>query len=165
MIARDLTDLDPPLRHRFIGRTQEILDSYRLHLGRDLIARSGNADDEALLLFACPFVVLSHGTEIDPVLNYGNAQALALFEMSADALTRMPSRLTAEPMNQAAREVFMQQTRAQGFATGYEGVRISASGRRFRIENATLWNVRDASGAPSGHVTGQAATFARWTML
>ena len=77
----------------------------------------------------------------------------------------MPSRLTAEPMNQAARELFIQQTRTRGFATGYEGVRISATGRRFRIENATLWNVLDASGAPAGQLSGQAATFARWTFL
>ncbi|NOT71848.1 MAG: MEKHLA domain-containing protein [Hyphomicrobium sp.] len=161
MIERDLADLAPPLRHRFIARTQEILDSYRQHLGHELIVRSGDAEDEACRLFAAPFAVLSHGFEADPVLNYGNAISLKLFEMSADGLTRMASRLTAEPMNQAAREIFMQQTRAQGFATGYDGVRISASGRRFRIEDATLWNVADAPGAPSG----QAATFARWTML
>lgn len=161
MTERLLSDLAGPLRRRFIVRTQEILDSYRLHLDHDLIARSGNAEDEAARLFSAPFAVLSHGLEADPVLNYGNAIALQLWEMSADALTRMPSRLTAEPMNQAARERFMQQTRAQGFATGYEGVRISASGRRFRIENATLWNLIDSAGAPAG----QAATFARWTFL
>lgn len=155
------SDLAEPLRRSFIARTQEILVSYRRHLGHELIARSGNAEDEAARLFAAPFVVLSHGLEADPVLNYGNAIALQLWEMSAGALIRMPSRLTAEPMNQAAREHFMQQTRERGFAIGYQGVRISASGRRFRIEDATLWNVLDASGAPAG----QAATFARWTFL
>ena len=165
MTERELADIAAPLRQRFIARTQEILDSYRRHLGHDLIARSGDVEDEAARLFAAPFVVLSHGTEPDPVLNYGNALALQLWEMSADALTRMPSRLTAEPMTHAARESALQQTRAQGFATGYVGVRISATGRRFTIENATLWNVLDASGRPAGQPNGQAATFARWTYL
>lgn len=161
MTESELSVLADPLRRRFIARTKSILDSYGRHFGHDLIARNGNVEDEALLLFSAPFVVLSHGTEADPVLNYGNARALQVFELSVSALITMPSRLTAEPMNQAARDAFLRQTRERGFATGYEGVRISSTGRRFRIEEATLWNVTDAAGAPAG----QAATFARWTAI
>jgi hypothetical protein len=43
----------------------------------------------------------------------------------------------------------------------YSGIRISASGRRFRIENATVWNLADAG----GRIHGQAATFHHWTYL
>jgi hypothetical protein len=44
-------------------------------------------------LFAFRGVVLSHGTEEDPILNYGNGAALALWEMDFGQLTSIPSRL------------------------------------------------------------------------
>lgn len=155
------SDVAAPVRARFIARTAVLLDSYRRLLGHDLIARCGDAEDEAARLFAAPFVVLSHGTEADPLLDYANAVALDLWDMPLERLIGMPSRQTAEPANQEARARFMRQTKEAGFATGYEGVRIGASGRRFRIENATLWNLADAS----GRAIGQAATFDRWTFL
>ncbi len=112
-------------------------------------------------MFAMSAVVLSHGTETDPVLNYGNRAALELWEMTPEALIKMPSRLTAEPGARAAREKALEDTKRQGFATGYEGIRISATGRRFYIHDATIWNLIDAEGRPAG----QAATFSRWSPL
>ncbi len=156
-----LADIPAPYRARLVARSGVILDSYRRLIGRDLIARSGDAGEDAARLCAAPFVVLSHGTQADPLLDYANAAALALWEMPLEQLIGMPSRQTAEPINQEARERFLQQSRQRGFATGYEGVRIAASGRRFRIEDATLWNLADAE----GRAAGQAATFARWTHL
>ncbi|HYA80578.1 MAG TPA: MEKHLA domain-containing protein, partial [Methylocystis sp.] len=52
-------------------------------------------------------------------------------------------------------------TTRKGCVSGYAGVRVSAFGKRFRICDVTIWNVTDAHGRP----LGQAATFARWTML
>jgi hypothetical protein len=43
----------------------------------------------------------------------------------------------------------------------YSGVRVSKSGRRFRIERAIVWNLTDAAGTHCG----QAASFDRWTPL
>ena len=45
--------------------------------------------------------------------------------------------------------------------TGYTGVRISSTGRRFRIKEVTVWNVTDAD----ARFLGQGATFAHWTPL
>ncbi|WP_440107647.1 MEKHLA domain-containing protein [Streptosporangium sp. H16] len=45
-----------------------------------------------------------------------------------------------------------------GFATGYRGQRIAKSGRRFWIEDVTMWNLVDGDGV----LVGQAATFQRW---
>ena len=45
---------------------------------------------------------------------------------------------------------------SSGFIDDYAGIRISAKGRRFRIENAIVWNLIDADGVRHG----QAATFA-----
>jgi hypothetical protein len=76
-------------------------------------------------------------------------------------LLSTPSRLTAEPTLRAARERLLAETLQKGFVDGYEGVRISATGRRFLIRNVTIWNVTDAEGRP----LGQAATFADWRYL
>jgi len=49
--------------------------------------------------------------------------------------------------------------RVSGIIKDYAGIRISATGRRFRIGQAIVWNLIDAAGT----CHGQAATFARWT--
>ncbi len=105
--------------------------------------------------------MVSHGTEADPVLNYGNAAALALWEMSWDELTRTPSRLTAEAPNREERARLLGAVTQHGFIDDYSGIRISKTGRRFRIAQATVWNLLSETGQPCG----QAAMFARWELL
>jgi hypothetical protein len=144
-----------------VAHAGDLLRSFRSVTGRELLPASGDAAADARALFEAPFVVLSHGLEDDPVLNYGNAAALALWETNFEALTRMPSRLTAEPMLREERARLLETAARQGYIDHYAGVRISASGKRFHIEQAIIWNVVDPAGAPRG----QAATFARWTPL
>lgn len=151
--------IPPALRDSWLAQTGLLLSSYRRLFGRDLIERGRDGEEDAARLFAAPFAVLSHGTENDPVLNYANAFALILWEMTAEQLIVTPSRLTAEPMLQAARQQLLAETARNGFMTGYSGVRISATGRRFRIEDVTLWNLSDAGSL----ARGQAAAFARWS--
>ena len=126
-----------------------------------MIVRCGSIEDQAEALFAAPFVVVSHGTEPDPILNYGNRAALDLWEMPWERLTRMPSRETAEPVNQEERASMLRLVEQQGYYDRYRGVRISATGRRFLVEEALVWTVVDERG---GRI-GQAATFSRWTRL
>ena len=135
-----------------------MLDSYRRWTGRELIARSGDPVVDAKVLFEAPFVIVSHGTQKNPILNYGNQTALNLWEIDWAHLTKMPSRETAEPMHREERELFMTRVKRDGFVTGYEGIRISKSGKRFRIEDALIWNIIDEKGS----VCGQAATFSKW---
>jgi hypothetical protein len=144
-----------------IAHVQLLLDSFARLLGRELIPRSGSPAEQAERLWQAPFVVVSHGTEADPVLNYGNARALALWEMTCDELTQTPSRLTAEPVHRDERARLLARTREHGFVDDYAGIRISKTGRRFRIEQAIVWNLTDAA----GEHCGQAATFDRWTPL
>jgi MEKHLA domain len=149
--------MDPAVVHW----TQRLLDSYWHWIGRDLIERSGQPEFQARTLFESPLVVVSHGTEVDPVLNYGNQTALDLWEMTWEQLIKTPSRLTAEPVNRAEREWMLEQARGRGFIDTYRGIRVSGTGRRFLVENALIWNVLDA-----GHQRiGQAATFSHWTWL
>ena len=77
---------------------QLLLDSFRRWLGRDLIERKGSPEEQAKTLYQAPFVVVSHGMESDPILNYGNKIALDLWELDWERFIMTPSRLTAEPV-------------------------------------------------------------------
>ena len=141
--------------------SQLLLHSFHRWTGRELLVRQGTAVDQSSVLFAAPTVVVSHGTESDPILNYGNQAALDLWEMTWEQLTCTPSRQTAEPANRDERARMLRIAEEQGYFDGYRGVRISATGRRFLVEDAIVWNVVDERGT----YIGQAATFSRWTRL
>lgn len=129
--------------------------------GRDLLPGVYDDREFSRLVFESPFVLVSHGTEADPVLNYGNRAALELWDITWDDLTRMPSRLTAEAPNREERARLLERVTRHGFIDDYSGIRIAKSGRRFRIERATVWNLITPDGAPCG----QAAMFGDWTFL
>lgn len=112
-------------------------------------------------LWHAPRVIVAHGREDDPIFFYGNRLALSLFDTDFAAFIQMPSRLSAEPLVRAERERLLQRVGAEGFIDDYSGVRISASGRRFRIERAVVWNLIDRHNI----CHGQAATFAHWIPL
>ena len=140
---------------------QRLLNSYARCVGTELIDRSGTTEEQAQRLFEVPFVVVSHGTQTDPILNSANATALRLWEMPLDQFLQTPSRLTAEPVHRDERERMLEQTRRKGYIDDYQGIRISSTGRRFRIDRATVWNVVDEQGQPAG----QAATFSEWVFI
>jgi len=146
---------------RIVEWSQLLLDSYRHWIGNDLIERTPDAEQQARTLFEASFVVVSHGVEPDPILNYANQTALDLWELSWDRFIKTPSRLTAEPDERAERERLLTQARAEGYYDGYRGVRISSTGRRFRVEQALIWTVIDSARRP----IGQAATFSQWSHL
>lgn len=135
--------------------------SLRRWTGRDLVDRGQTPTEAARLIWEAPFVVLSHGQGPDPMLDYGNRAALALFELSWPELIRLPSRLTAEAPDREERARLLSRVSQQGYIDDYAGVRISRGGRRFRIEAATVWNLIE----PDGLVVGQAATFSTWRPL
>ncbi len=142
------------------GFLQWLCDSYERCVGIPLVQPvDGQTLEDAL--WQAPRVIVSHGTQADPIFHYGNAQALAVFEMDAKSFCRLPSRLSAEPVAQPEREALLARVTRDGFIDNYSGVRISASGRRFRIDQAVVWNVHD----DEGRYAGQAATFDRWTDL
>jgi hypothetical protein len=144
-----------------IAHTQTIARSLKHFTGRTLLSGDLSDDKLASEVFHAPFVLVSHGVEADPVLNYGNATALSLWEMSWEELTRTPSRLTAEAPNREERARLLEAVTRHGFIDNYSGVRISKNGRRFRIDQATVWNLLTADGQPAG----QAALFLHWEFL
>jgi hypothetical protein len=143
---------------RAAPRLALLAESHLRLTGRPLLA---DAEPTGPALWRAPFVLLAHGGGPDPVFFYGNCMALKLFEVTAGQLLTMPSRLSAEPDDRVERARLLETVSRQGFNDNYAGVRVSRTGRRFRIERATVWNLVDACGG----VHGQAAAFAAWTPL
>lgn len=144
-----------------LRQVQIILDSHLRWLGANLVPRSGSPELDAEFLFQAPFIVVSHDTAADPVLNYGNRAALQLWEAAPAEFLKMPSRLTAESVAREERQQLLDRTTAHGYVDDYSGVRITTSGRRFFIPKATVFNLIDEFGAPAG----QAASFTEWEFL
>jgi hypothetical protein len=144
-----------------------ILHSMRLYrsfqhwTGKPLIETKGTDAEIARSLFEAPFILVSHGTESDPILNYGNLAALNLWQMDWAQFTSTPSQYTAEPVAREERERLLLQAQTHGFIGDYRGIRISSTGRRFWIESTIVWNVLNEH----NQKCGQAATFNRWSYI
>jgi hypothetical protein len=152
----------PSSKNCFLGDHAELLiSSYYSWTGIDLVKQERSSEDTYRALFEAPYGVVSHNTEDDPIFNYGNRTALRLFEMGWSAFTNLASRKSAEPVDRAERERLIARVSKHGFIDDYKGVRISSTGNRFMIEDATVWNIVDER----GEYFGQAAVFYRWSEL
>jgi len=150
----NLPDLSLEQRLHIVG----IADSYLRLAGVPLVSPDIDVVDA---LWSAPIAVVAHGTESDPVFFFGNRTALGLFEMAFEDFTRLPSRFSAEPLAREERARLLDRVTRDGWINDYEGVRISATGKRFRISNAAVWNLTDIR----GNALGQAAAFADWTYI
>lgn len=153
------------MKYEGVGATDEharfIIDSYRKWTGKCLLDHKVDSGNEFDLLYRAPIVVLSHGTEADPILNFGNKAAQTLWEMDWGTFTSTPSRLTAEPMEREERASFLKAVSENGYVDNYTGIRISSTGRRFYMMKATVWNLADDNGV----IRGQAATFREYRFI
>lgn len=129
---------------------QAAVRSWKHHLGDDLI---DNLVDDILSIEYAPFGMLIHNGGADPIFQYGNVRAREIFGYTLDELCALPSRLSAEPAHRDERERMLHQAKSSGYFDGYQGVRVRKDGRRFLIQQATIWDVLDAQGG----VIGQAA--------
>lgn len=139
-------------------RLRLIANSHARLTGRNLVHPGSPVRDA---LWSASAVIVAHGTQSDPLFFYGNQKALTLFEVDWASFTQMPSRLSAEPLLREERARLLERVARDGYISDYAGIRISARGHRFRIEQATVWNLLDTDGA----CHGQAATFDRWVDL
>lgn len=151
----------PPEQHPQVQLwSQQLASSYQ-HWRHQPLVTVTESQTLAQALFEAPVAIVSHGTQADPIFNYANRCALNLWELDWDTFIQMPSRLSAEPMHRDERAQMLGQLQTHGFVDNYQGIRISSQGRRFYIQQATIWNVIDDTGTR----LGQAATFANWQFL
>jgi hypothetical protein len=133
--------------------------SYFRLVGKRLVPSEDDNQKAARWLYEeAPYCVLAHSTDPDPIFIYGNKTAQTCFEYSWDELTSLRSRLSAEEPNREERQRLLDAVQRHGFATGYRGLRIAKSGRRFWIENVTVWQLVDRGGV----LHGQAAVYGQW---
>ncbi len=125
--------------------------SYHRLIGRPLVPNGMHGAQAAQWLYSqAPFAILAHNTEPDPTFIYGNEAAQQLFEYTWDELTQLRSRLSAEAPDRAERAQFLERVKRDGYIQGYRGIRVSKSGKRFPIENATVWQLIDDQGVCHG---------------
>ena len=152
----------PTAQNNFLLEHALLLSSsYKRLLRKDLISHSKSDSELGEQLFHAPFALVSHNTDSNPIFNYANLKALELFELNWEAFTQLPSKLSAEPVNQTERERLLAQVTQKGYIDNYAGIRISSSGQRFMIKNAVVWNLHD----DKGNYKGQAACFADWEFI
>lgn len=130
--------------------------SFQRRTGRVLADVAGSTD-----LYHAPAVILMHGLQVDPIFCFANRTAQALWGYSWAEFITLPSRLSAEPDLQAARDVLLARATKQGYIDDYAGVRIAKNGVRFYISDVVLWTVDDDAGVKHG----QAAVFRNWHLL
>ncbi|MGE6784275.1 MEKHLA domain-containing protein [Ensifer adhaerens] len=135
-----------------------IVTGYRQVTGRDLV---DHPIDGRWLYESAPFALLAHDRSEDPRFFYANRTAQACFGYDWQEFVGMPSRLSAEAPDRAERQHLLDSVAAKGFIDNYRGLRIAKSGRRFWIEDATVWQLTRANGEHAG----QAAMFHRWKDL
>jgi hypothetical protein len=156
----------PYQQEKVIQRTQLILSSFEHWLGHSLFQEKGllevkgSPEEMAKQLFEVPFAVVSHGTESNPIFNYGNQKALEIWELTWEEFTKIPSRKTAELVEQEERDRLLAETTAKGFCS-YSVIRITSTGKRFKINNGIVWNVIDEH----NKYQGQAAVFSDFYFL
>jgi PAS domain S-box-containing protein len=134
--------------------------SYAKLVGEPLVPGGLSGDAAAAWLYEAPVGLLAHDTSPDPLFTYANRVAQEYFGYSWDEFVGMPSRLSATAgQARDERQLFMDMVQRQGYADNYRGLRITKSGRRFWIQDATVWNLIDAESV----LVGQAALIRSWT--
>lgn len=128
-----------------------LADSYARVAGGRLAPEGLDALAGAKWLYEeAPYGILAHTPDADPVFMYGNRAAQRRFGYSWEELTRLPSRLSAEAPDREARQRFLEQVQRDGYSSGYRGIRVMKDGKRFYIEDATLWQLFDTQGGYHG---------------
>lgn len=154
--------LQPWQLPHIIEHSQLLINSYYYWTKQPLLGSiEEDAGTVAKKLYEAPFVLVSHNTEPDPVFNYANLRAQELWKLPWEKFTNMPSRLSAEPMEESRRRALIEDGRKRGVVQIKQGVRITNEGKRFLIKDVTLWNVMDEK----GNYFGQAATYNNWEFI
>ncbi|MEL6461080.1 MAG: MEKHLA domain-containing protein [Cyanobacteria bacterium J06621_15] len=143
-----------------LHHSQLMMSSYQRWTGQTLLNAAGSPKEIAQALFEADFVLVSHGTEADPIYSYANYKALQLWQLNWEDFTSMPSRKSAEELVQEERNKLLAETEAKGLSH-YSVVRLNSKGKRFQIEDGIIWNLLDKD----NNYCGQAAIFSHYRFL
>lgn len=103
------------------------------------------------------FGILSHGTQPDPIYNYGNRASLILFDQTLENLCKTASRYSTVESLMEDREQLIQQINSVGHGTISNAIRTTTKGKLFVMETIWIWHVYH----PDGRRIGLAALYDR----
>ncbi|MFJ3671052.1 MEKHLA domain-containing protein [Streptomyces sp. NPDC090106] len=147
------TPLDPAFFSLLSG-------SYERLLGRPLVPETSHGTHPADWLYHdAPFAVLVQDGGDDPAFVYANITAQRCFSYSWHEFSGLRSSLSAPIVARAERDHALSDVLRDSVVEGYRGLRISGTGRRFWIEDVTIWNLAELDGV----VHGQAALIPSWS--
>ena len=149
------------LTSQVIQHSKRILKSYTVITGIYMFDRNYSDEYCSYLLYHAPYVVVSHGMQQDPIFNYANLTAQQLWELDWNQFISLPSRLSAELASTEDRQHLLDEAVQKGYVNNYEGIRISSTGTRFKIQNVLFWNLPDEENIK----IGQVALFRNWENL
>lgn len=105
------------------------------------------------------FVLISHGTEANPIYNFGNVAALQAFMRSwHDLMIPSAESVVLRSQDETLRNELMQKVTDHGFVEGASGIRVRGDGKFIKLVDAVVWNCYDDDNST---YIGQAAFFDR----
>ena len=86
------------------------------------------------------FVIVSHGTEDDPIYNFSNVAGMEAFVRSWDEFIELPSRLSVvlQTKDEESRIQLMRKVTDDGFVEGASGIRVRGDGQFIKLVDAVV---------------------------
>ncbi|GAB1584018.1 MEKHLA domain-containing protein [Phyllobacterium phragmitis] len=142
-----------------IGFFNLLSKSYSRFTNKPLVPAAYEGHAAAQWLYEeAPFGLLAHNTDPDPRFIYANKTAQKCFGYDWDEFTALLSRFSAEMPDRDERQRLLDRASRYGYINDYRGIRVAKSGRRFWIDQVTLWQLIDEEGT----LHGQAALIPEW---
>ena len=148
-------------------------NSLRLWTGKGVLERMGmttvdadqrddqNGDYEQVYLND-RYVLITHGTEDDPIYNFANRAALAAFWRPWDDMVRLPSSqsVVLRSVDASKRIELMKSVTDNNYVENATGIRVRDDGKFIQLVDAVVWNIVDDDDDRT--YIGQAAFFDRY---
>lgn len=129
-------------------------DSLQRFTGASLFQKLNLPEGDTQQLHAnTRYLVLSHGTEEDPIYCYFNRAALDAFERDPQEISSLPSRYSAPPEGRTPRTALLEDTLQNQYQQLPPLIRVTKTGQLFRVPDVVLWNIYN----DQGDLVGQTA--------
>ena len=110
------------------------------------VNEDGSRSKEAIFNNLClnnRYVLISHGTEDDPIYNFSNIAGLEAFHRTWEEVRKIPSResVVLQSSDEKIRISLMKNVTANGFVEGATGIRVRGDGQFIRLVDAVVSTV------------------------
>lgn len=142
-----------------LATSMVIAKSFEEHFS-DILFPYDNPEDLAIKLYHAPVIIIAYTEDADPTFIYANQCAQNVWEITWDSFLKLPVKETTSEQLRQNQLGFIQLVKQKGHYMGYQGLKKTASGRMFRVENAIMWTLTNAN----GEYIGQASMIPSWEM-